>query len=183
MLSKITNFGYVYFRAFDLLATGSYKLSNSSIRKAIWANGVSVCTLIASLVYSSTSLAETLVFDGNNTSILQIDPTGNGGTYKSLYSTNIYNDNVITVDGGTGGAGQAAWTTTGTINAPYIIYSGVDVQLNRGIGEGVTAADISNNLISISNVQYNWSGQSAANGGLGFHVTNRGSAGRERGTG
>ena len=61
-------------------------------------------------------------------------------------------------------------------NAPYIIYGGVDVQLNRGIGKGVTAADISNNQISISNVQYNWSGQSAANGGLGTHVTNGGSA-------
>ena len=149
---------------------------NSSIRKATWANGVSVCTLIASLFYSSTSLAETLVFDGNNTSILQIDPTGNRSTYKSLYSSNIYSDNVVTVDGGTNGAGQAAWTTTGTINAPYIIYGGVDVQLNRGMGEGVTAADISNNQISISNVQYNWSGQSAANGGLGTHVTNGGSA-------
>ena len=152
-------------------------MSNSSIRKAIWANGVSVCTLVASLFYSSTSLAETLVFDGNNISILQLDPTGNGGTYKSLYSTDIYSDNVVTVDGGTGGAGQAAWTTTGTINAPYIIYGGVDVQLNRATGEGVTAADISNNQISVSNVKYNWSGQSAANGGLGTDVTNGGSAG------
>ena len=68
---------------------------NSSIRKATWAKGVSVCTLIASLFYSSTSLAETLVFDGTTTSILQTDPTGNRSTYKSPYSSNIYSDNVV----------------------------------------------------------------------------------------
>ncbi|MHC5308439.1 hypothetical protein ACYSNS_14385, partial [Bartonella sp. LJL80] len=152
-------------------------MSNSSLRKAMLANGVSVCTLIASLVYSGTSVAETLVFDGNNTSVLQVDPAVNGSTYKSLYSSGFVSDNVVTVDGGTGGAGQAVWATTGTINAPYIIYGGVDVQLNRGKGDGATAASISNNKVAISDVQYDWSGQSAANGGLGTDVTNGGSAG------
>lgn len=118
--------------------------------------------------------AEEITYDGRQPGILQTDLSGESNPFSSLYSINSKNDNKVTVGSEIAGGGQAEWATTGTVNAPYVIYGGVDIRPNtKTEHDPVEAgADISNNDVYIKNVHYDWSGQNSVRGGLSIDGSN-----------
>ncbi|MFK3640419.1 autotransporter outer membrane beta-barrel domain-containing protein [Pseudomonas protegens] len=105
---------------------------------------------------ASSAFSEEIIYLGNN-SDLKADPTGNTSLPKSSLFPSSAANNSVTV-GNKNATTQESWNTNSTPqSAPYVIYGGVDV---RGAGGGASA-DIYENKIFISNVQYDWSGQTA----------------------
>ncbi|MHC5308459.1 hypothetical protein ACYSNS_14485, partial [Bartonella sp. LJL80] len=123
----------------------------------------SIGVLLVSSLSVSSARAEDVTYTGAAADVSKLlkDPTGDttaATTYKSLYVNGVYTGNTITVDGGTGGNGQAQWntgTSPSTPVAPYVIYGGVDVAVGVDATDG---ADIIGNYLTVKNVSYDWSG-------------------------
>ncbi|MHC5307565.1 hypothetical protein [Bartonella sp. LJL80] len=118
--------------------------------------------LLANVALVQSSHAETL-YDGTNTNLLQYDPTGSSNNYKRFISTISQSNIAITIDGTTADGKNGQWNTTGSINAPYVVYGGIAIQSYTLNGNGADGDNISNNKVIIRNVAYSWSGQNAPN--------------------
>lgn len=148
-------------------------MSKISIGKILFIGGVSLGTILVSLSSRLEVNAEEIRYDGTVDNILKTDLSGDSNPFKSLYSTSSLSDNKVIV-GSEIGDGKAEWATTGIINAPYVIYGGIDIRPNtRSEDDPVEPGlDISNNAVHIKNVQYDWSGKNSVGGGLSIDGSN-----------
>ncbi|UXN03718.1 autotransporter outer membrane beta-barrel domain-containing protein [Bartonella sp. HY406] len=112
----------------------------------------------------------------NDISLLQIDPMGNGYNYQSLYpnANATQSANKITVTGNTSSVnavnGKDVWNTDASdgkiVVAPYVVYGGIDIGANGTSGDnanGASGANVSENSVTIKDIQYDWTGHNAVN--------------------
>lgn len=149
-------------------------MSKSFIDKVMLASGVSISTVLLSLTWPFAANAEEITYDGTQVNILQTERSGAFNPYKSLFSTSSKNNNKIVVGSEAADAVQAEWATKGAVNAPYIIYGGVDIRPNTKSRADLveSGADISNNNVQVKNVRYDWSEQKNVDGGLSLDGSN-----------
>ncbi|WP_297322739.1 hypothetical protein [uncultured Bartonella sp.] len=148
-------------------------MTKDSIGKLTLTSGLSASAVVLSLAGHIAANAEEITYDGTRPGVLQTDPSGKSNPFKSLYSTNSQSGNTLKIGSETAGE-KVEWATTGTANAPYVIYGGVDIRPNTKkdtdpVEEG---ADISNNNVELSNVRYDWSGKNSVGGGLSIDGSN-----------
>ena len=149
--------------------------SNYSRLSKVLLNAAS-CIVLSAVALSAITVeevkAEELTYDGTDPSVLTADPTDINASRMSLLPHTSDETNTVTVKGAVAGQ-RTHWENT---VAPYNVYGFASVQDNVTGNNGIDGASNTGAIVSVKDVEYDWSG-------AGNKATNAEQAGRLGGMG